>query len=386
MGILDVPSSSFVRTSQRVSPFGKTQVAFIGDSITAGGDTYQSTLTWATENNNSPALYALMSGNGNWELIQNAGVSGQTSTQILSRLSTDVLSNPVDICVIFSCTWNDIGQSVPLAQSLANVTSMIKQCQAAGVLPVLCTPTPDGQTGSSAARRNGAAQRRRNFIALGRTYNIPVVDLFTVLVDPTTGLISSTYNADGSVHANPAGRKALGQAVNTVLNSICVGSAVSDIGYAGDTDDLLAGKGFMLNAPVSGVAGGWTGGGAVTGATPSIYSDSVLGNMQRITTSATAANYYITGGISVTAGHMYELSGFISKSGTSTAQISVNGTGNRRVTVNGTDPDLTRGRFNIRAVANATESMTYYLVTGPGTGTVDFGRLTVRDLTALGIA
>lgn len=365
---------------------GAYRVGFIGDSITAGTDSYQPSRTWGFERNGSPALFAMLNDSKNsWQLIQNAGISGQTSSQILARLATDILANPIDVCVIFSCTWNDIGQGFTLAQSVSNVTSMITQCLAAGVIPVLCTPTPDGQTGSTSARRQAAAERRRYFLMLGSTYRIPVVDLFTVTVDPTTGLISNTYNADGSVHANASGRVALGAAVAKVLDSICSGTAIPEVGYFGDSDDLLHGDGFMQGAPVSGVAGGWSQAGSVTGATPSIFTDSVLGNMQRVTTSATASNYYITHSLSVIAGHEYELNGYISKAGTSTAQISVNGTGNQRITYNGSDPDITRGRFSVRAIANNTESMTYYLVIEPGTGTVDYGRLTVRDLTALGV-
>lgn len=367
---------------------GRSGVGFIGDSITQRNDSYNAPLKWGAENNGSPALWAMLQSRGNWELIQNAGIGGQTSAQILARLQNDILSIPaIDICVILSCTWNDIGHGFTLSQSVANVTTMIQQCLTAGVLPVVCTPTPNGQTGSTSAQRNGAAQRRREFIQLGRQYNIPVVDLFQATLDITTGNIANAYNADGSVHCNPAGVKAMGQVMATFLDNLCSGTAITDIGYAGDTDDLLLGNGFMLGVPAGGIAGGWSNSGMAAGATPSIYSDPTLGVMQRITTAATVGNSFIVATFNVIAGHMYEISGFMNKTGTSYAQVSMNGgTGNRRVTVLGTDPDITNGRFNVRAVGNANETITTYLGVGAGTGTCDFGRLTVRDLTALGIS
>lgn len=367
---------------------GRRKVAFIGDSICIGDSTYQPTLVGPAESRNSAALYAMFaSARGSWDLVQNAGVAGNTSALVLARLGSEVLIHGLDICVIFSLTWSDISGGVTLATSVANVTSMIEQCLAAGCLPVLCTPTPDSATGTSAPRKNAAEQRRRAFMYLGDRYNIPVVDLWPVLGDVTTGCLAAAYDA-GSVHPNPAGYKAAGEAVGAVLDRICVGSAAAGVAYAGDADDKLSGYGFFaVDTNADGVGNGWTGSGDEN-ATPSIYTDGTIGKMQRCTTNGTTEGYYFTAEITLTASHVYEIGARISKAGTSQGQISVNATsGNRRVTIAGTDPDITLGRVGIRWGNGASDTAaTVYLYVGAGTGTVDFGRLTIRDLTALGVA
>ena len=379
-------SGTFARGSQL--PSGRRRVAFIGDSITAGGGTYSATISDTVEDSQTPALYAALgSSRRSWDLIINAGVGGNTSDQILSRIPTDITPNPVDICVILSATWNDIGQEFSLATSITNVTASIDELLAAGILPVLCTPTPDGISDGTTARKVAMEQRRRAFTDLAESYNLPIVDVFIPVANVETGGLAAAYLGPASdVHPNTAGRKLIGEAVAAVLDRICVGSTPGGISYAGDSADILDGSGFfVVDSDSDGLGDGWS---AASGTgVASIYTDPVLGKMQRFTMTSDS-KAVAAFGKSVTAGHMLEVSGYISKTGTSKAQISINSSGgNRRITVDGAGPDVLRGGFCVRwVVPSGVTSVNYYFSSGTGTGTVDFGRLAMRDLTALGIA
>src|SRR5581483_1556993 len=78
-------------------------------------------------------------------LVAQKGVGGDTSTQMLSRLSTDILALAPTLgwCVL-ELFVNDIGTTATpnTATSIANATSIINQLLAAGIRPVLCTATP----------------------------------------------------------------------------------------------------------------------------------------------------------------------------------------------------------------------------------------------------
>lgn len=366
---------------------GRRKVGFIGDSITAGNDTYKADAIGGAENNDAPSTYAMLASRGQWEMVQNAGVPGETSTSILARLKPQVIDVGCDICVIYSCSQNDYSQSVSIAQSMINVTAMLDTCITNNVLPVLCTPTPDQVTGGSSARKAAMSQRRRLFIDLARIYGVPIVDLMPLLVDPATGVMAAAYSA-GDIHPNSAGRQVGGAAVAAVLDRILPGTGASDVTHAADPDDLLLGYGFFAaDTNSDGVGDGWSAN-TVSGATPSIYTDPVLGKVQRVTTTATASSFQIQRGITVIPGHVYEISGYVSKNGTSQMQFSLNPTsgGNRRLTVTGSMPDITRGHFSLRYIPTAgNSSANFYLIAGAGTGTVDFGRVAVRDLTLLGL-
>jgi lysophospholipase L1-like esterase len=382
-------------TAETARSNGKRKVGFIGDSITAVQNTYDPTGTGGVQYQGSPAMWAMLSSTRkNWELTVCAGVGGNTSTQMLARLQSEVLALGCDIVVI-SGMINDYAQSISVSQTITNITSMINQCLAAGATPILCTTTPAAVTGVNSSILTAFSQRRRRIIELGRQYNLPVVDLFTPIGDPLTGTIASTYNNDGTVHPTIAGYQQLGLAIAGVLDRVLPGSASGGILHAGDPDDLIGGYGFFgVDTNSDGIGDGWVvannsfAGTIEPNSSFSIVTDAVLGKLQRITTTGSSGNSYLNRGwTSFIANHVYEVSGYISKNGTSTAGISFNtNTANARLNILGTDPNITKGHFCFRFAPGAGPSGSLYISAGAGTGTVDFAQLAIRDLTALGIA
>lgn len=76
------------------------------------------------------SLQAMM--NGRLIQIRNAGVAGNTSTQMLARIQTDVIAYAPGWCFLMGPV-NDILNSVPLATSQINVRAMYAACSAAGI-------------------------------------------------------------------------------------------------------------------------------------------------------------------------------------------------------------------------------------------------------------
>jgi len=106
-----------------------------GDSITAGGflpteDTfvYKLGLKYGVE-------------------VLNAGVSGNTTSQALERMQTDVLDKSPDICIV-EFGMNDHVAKAPDKQDVdpatfaANLKRMITELQAIKCIPILCTVSP----------------------------------------------------------------------------------------------------------------------------------------------------------------------------------------------------------------------------------------------------
>jgi len=124
---LTVPGVIAVKDGQKI--------AFMGDSITQGG--------WSNKRGYVHLVMAGLEANGVKANPVPAGISGHKSNQMLARLKKDVLDKNPDWMTL-SCGVNDVwhgAKGVPLDQYKTNITSMVDQCQAAGVKVVILTAT-----------------------------------------------------------------------------------------------------------------------------------------------------------------------------------------------------------------------------------------------------
>ncbi len=115
------------------------KLAFLGDSITAGGKS-------------NPGGYVNLVGSGlastgvKIEVI-GAGISGHKSNQMLGRLENDVVKHKPQWMTL-SCGVNDVWhgeKGVTLEDYKKNITSIVDQAQAAGVQVILLTSTMIGE-------------------------------------------------------------------------------------------------------------------------------------------------------------------------------------------------------------------------------------------------
>ena len=122
------------------------KIAFLGDSITQGGNRKNGYITFVMDALNREGL----------ELTHiPAGISGHKSTNMLARLARDVLSKKPD-WMLLSCGVNDVWhftltlgkrtfQGVELEDYQKNIRSIVEQAEAAGIKVMILTSTMIGE-------------------------------------------------------------------------------------------------------------------------------------------------------------------------------------------------------------------------------------------------
>ena len=196
------------------------KIAFLGDSITAGG--------WGNPAGYVRLVIAGLAANGIKADPVPAGISGHKSNQMLARLEKDVLSKKPQWMTL-SCGVNDVWHGkggVPLDDAAAakpgaydekvaergtykkNITQIVEKAAAAGAKPVILTATVIQENLASA--ENGLLAPYNEFLrSLAKEKHLPIADLFTLFADriqkenkPATKVLTS----DG-VHMNGEGNK-----------------------------------------------------------------------------------------------------------------------------------------------------------------------------------
>jgi lysophospholipase L1-like esterase len=167
MGALAMPA--FSQTSAIPIKSGQS-IAFLGDSITDNG--------W---NQTTGYVRLVVSGlqvAGVTVTPVPAGVSGNTSQDMLARLTRDVLSKKPDWMTL-SCGVNDVWHGVngvPLDQYKINITSIVDQAQAAGIKVMIMTSTPIDEDPTNA--NNTKLADYNNFLKqLAAQDNLPLADV-----------------------------------------------------------------------------------------------------------------------------------------------------------------------------------------------------------------
>jgi lysophospholipase L1-like esterase len=160
-----------------------------------------------------PDLFSMMS-DGQFRMPYNAGISGNTTAQMLARITTDVIAYAPAYCVVLGGT-NDVAQSVPFATTKANLTAIYTVLINAGIRPVLGTVTPRNIT---TAEQVALRQLNAWIRGYANKYGYPLIDFNAVLTDPLTELWASGLNAD-NVHPSASGATAMAQAAWQVFGS-----------------------------------------------------------------------------------------------------------------------------------------------------------------------
>lgn len=114
-----------------------SKIVFLGDSITLGIG-----YGGVTAANRFSTLIGRAAGYADADII-NAGVGGDNSAGMLSRLQSDVLAHAPSVCVVMAGN-NDCYGAAPKYQSVQqyreNMTAIIATLKAAGVKPVVISP------------------------------------------------------------------------------------------------------------------------------------------------------------------------------------------------------------------------------------------------------
>lgn len=186
-------------------------VAFMGDSITAGG--------WGSPGGYVRLIIAGLEANGVKVTPVPAGISGHKSDQMLARLKKDALDKKPDWMTL-SCGVNDVwhgARGIPLDQYKTNISTILDQCQANGTKVVVLTATVIGE--ELETENNKKLETYNDFLrALAKERKAPLADLYTQFATylkahpNTTGKPGRALTSDG-VHMAPAGDQLMARGV-----------------------------------------------------------------------------------------------------------------------------------------------------------------------------
>lgn len=164
-------------------------------------------------------------------VVVNAGVIGDTTAQMLARLTAITGASPKPaVCFVGACENDDIYTA---SQSIANLTAIYEGLISAGIQPIAHTTLP--YAGKGSAWRANHAIVDRWMKVYSRQRGFPVIDAFAVLADPATGDPKTGVTRDGLVHPNWQGAAQIGKAAATELarwfpNTIALGQSNDDTG------------------------------------------------------------------------------------------------------------------------------------------------------------
>ncbi|KAF0181431.1 MAG: Lipolytic protein G-D-S-L family [Limisphaerales bacterium] len=187
------------------------KVAFMGDSITAGG--------WGNPGGYVRLIVAGLEANGVKVTPVPAGISGHKSDQMLARLKKDALDKKPDWMTL-SCGVNDVwhgARGIPLDQYKQNITAILDQCATAGTKVVVLTATVISE--ELDAENNKKLAPYNEFLRnLARERKAPLADLYgmfesAIKAHPnTTGKPGRQLTSDG-VHMAPPGDQLMARGV-----------------------------------------------------------------------------------------------------------------------------------------------------------------------------
>lgn len=210
MGILDAPALTPTAAAKLYSRRSQVTLAALGDSITAcdNGTNYE----WSTaiyDTNCSWLEVAVIKSNSSIEYGGNFGVPGETSTQILARVSTVIAAAPTH-CTILAGANDSSAATVK-----TNIQAIASALRAAGITPILCT-LPPNRTLSDSAVQTKIRQVNAWLRAYSLSTGVPLLDFYSVLANPADGDYLSGYYAD-TVHPNRAAYALMANEVIRVL-------------------------------------------------------------------------------------------------------------------------------------------------------------------------
>ena len=196
----DSPSSSPApkKAPAKATPRTYTFVA-LGDSLTSG------------YNDPGPAWPdRLDAEDANLRLVNNAGVPGDLTSGMLSRLDRDVFAYNPGVMFLLGGT-NDLGHYVSSTTIIANLRAIVVKAKARGIKVFLITVPPN----SSSVMTARIDSLNADIQHLANTYALYLIDIHTPL-SASNGLIASKYTVDG-LHFNGAGAQLV---ANTIYNRI----------------------------------------------------------------------------------------------------------------------------------------------------------------------
>ena len=150
--------------------------------------------------------------------VRNAGIGGNTTTQMLARVQSDVLAYTSDWVIVCGGA-NDVTNDVPTATIMDNLTAILDALRADGRRVLLTTVPPS--TNVNTAPRQAVIHAVNDWIRALPTSrpDVVVADVWRATVDPATGF-PAAGNAIDAVHPSEAGASRMGRAIAAALDGV----------------------------------------------------------------------------------------------------------------------------------------------------------------------
>lgn len=252
----------------------------VGDSYTARTSSINSTVSLYP--NHAHFNWFQIYNGFQFDLLNNAGVDGQRTDQILARLSADVFAyNPAWVLDVSGL--NDIIQNVTSAVIIGYKTQMVEAYLRNNVRPIICTipPSDANNTTVEAARSTQRNVVNRWIRSLPKIYpGVIVADIERVMVDPTSvngyakaNILANAASAfDKGVHLTTLGAQRVGKAIWDALSPY-LPTFDDGVLSAGDCYALSANSKNIVTEPLFLNGGGTT----TTGGSGTVVNGAVLG-------------------------------------------------------------------------------------------------------------
>lgn len=324
----------------------------------------------------------MMNSGGRIKFGYNAGISGQRTDQMVARFQTDIIDRRPSFVIICGGT-NDYIQGYSVSSALKNIETMVTMALPERITPILSTIPPRDAGGFLEVQQHNAGIRK-----LSQKYGLHVLDIHSILVDPSNGKYKPEYTSDG-IHYNVAAGKVIGHyAANELIPKLPAFSLDLPVMNSG-ARNLLKNSLFLLDTDSNGVPDTWTYFGSGVATSTIVTGDSnIKGNwlvMEKTDTAAdkTYQQQSLTGW---SPGDRIAFMGRFrttleSGAGRVNAQLDWTGASGFIRPLNAWQTN-NEGVFNVEAVIPAgVTALTVKLTFGSGTGKVEYAQLGLYNLT-----
>lgn len=228
------------RKTSRLATIPKNTVVLLGDSITALNGNGDDRLTVGINEYHMNAKGYFTWANAllgqKFKMLYNAGISGNTTTQMLARIQADVIDKKPAYCIILGGT-NDLSALASADTVKENLLKIYNTLIRANITVIACTMTPrsDASLRFKILEINEFIKSQKSLLK-----NFVVCDWYEDVTNPATDNWFSGYSDDG-IHPIAPGAQVMGTKLYNVLlnlNSLKVGSPFGGSNVS-DTKNLI---------------------------------------------------------------------------------------------------------------------------------------------------
>jgi lysophospholipase L1-like esterase len=350
----------------------------IGDSVMLGNDDQVNN----TQNQSWFAELCRQSGQ-KMRYYRNAGVAGNTSTQMLARIATDVTAYAPSWAIIAGITANDV--ATPVATVKANIAAMVDACQDAGIRVMVASGTPSDTAGTRAflVAMNAWLEPWAN------ARGLPFLDLYSYLADPADGTYLAAFTADGT-HPNVLAVRGLAATLLTSLPPVFIRGPFLTAGL-NDAGNLVTNGVFVGDANVDGFADNWAtlGGSLTLKQLVAMSASEGYGNWQELTCNGGIGGIDCTALTGWSVGDTLEISCKVKAVNATAVTFGLrrNSSSLYHNLANGVDfnGSAIRVLYGRMAIPASTTTLVVRCQVNSVAGAVSFGQVTVRNLTTLAV-